>query len=75
MYSAHEENPDAIIVRSSESNLEMLFSSLELAGVEEGRFFEDYEITPSSDIDFEFEIELTKADFCLFFNFEVLNYV
>lgn len=75
MYSAHEENPDALVVRSTQSNLETLLSSLELAGVEEGRYFEDYEITPTEDLDFEFQIELTKADFCLFFNFEILNYV
>lgn len=79
VYSAHFENPDAIVVQSTRAALETMLSSLEMAGVEEGRYFEDYEIMPPELIhdhsDEEYSLELTKADLCLFLNFEVLNYV
>lgn len=74
-YAPNPENPDNIIVRSTERLMDILLSSLELAGVEDGRYFEDYEIFQTEEDSYEFFLELTKVDFCLFFNFEVLNYV
>lgn len=75
-YSVSTTNPDNIIVTAPDRLLIILLGSLELAGVEEGRFFEDYEIQEPFDVDDEDGfLELTKADFCLFLNFEVLNYI
>lgn len=78
-YFPNPGNEDALIVTATYDLLDILLNSLEIAGVEEGRYFEDYEILPPATQhdhnDTEYRIELTRADFCLFMNFEVLNYV
>lgn len=76
-------NPDGVHVYAAErEELEILISSLELAGVAEGRYFEDLSVEE----DFTAEIrgkngypltnfvEMTWADLALFTSFELLNF-
>lgn len=79
-YTPHLTNEDNILLFADTPELlNTLLSSLELAGVEEGRYFEDYEIIIDSDpqdsLTLIYYLEVTKADLCLIINFEILNYI
>jgi hypothetical protein len=80
----HPTLSDSVYIKAAHSSdLETVKDNLELAGVQEGRYFEDLEIqedSRSQTVDANgnrcaFFIELTKTDLALFLQFEVLNFL
>lgn len=83
-FVANPDNNDAVFVYASErSEIDMFIDSLELAGVADGRYFEDLE----AEEDFTAEIrgkngypltqfvEVNRIDLALFFQSEALHFI
>lgn len=73
-------NPDNVFIRAShKADLETVIDSLEIAGVADGRYFEDLEIEISSENEeeesYSYFLEISRTDLALFLQFEVLNYL
>jgi hypothetical protein len=79
LLSANPDNPDNVFIHAHrKEDLETVLDSLELAGVQDGRYFEDLEIEEEDQPDPEYYpyfIEVTRVDLVLFMQFEVLNYL
>jgi hypothetical protein len=78
-FAVNPNNTDNVFVYAQhKEDLETVLNSLELAGVQEGRYFEDLLIedteNPPTAQRIHF-IEITRADLALYLQFEVLNYL
>jgi hypothetical protein len=78
-FAVNPQNTDNVFVYAQyKEDLETVIDSLELAGVQEGRYFEDLLIEETELPEAEqyiYFIEITRVDLALYLQFEVLNFL